>query len=135
MGKQNIHNISAYWLKTAENDYDTMQALFKAKRYSDSLFFGHLVLEKMLKSLVVLATKQQAPFIHDLIRLAELADIPLSDEETAFLNKVNDFNLRARYPDYKLRFYKQCTRKYTQSHRKKIEVLYKKLCQEQKQKK
>ncbi|MBU4478761.1 MAG: HEPN domain-containing protein [Candidatus Omnitrophica bacterium] len=35
-----------YWLKIAEHDYETMLGLFKLKRYADSLFYGHMVLEK-----------------------------------------------------------------------------------------
>ena len=31
-----------YWKKTAQHDYDTMITLFENKRYSDSLFYGHI---------------------------------------------------------------------------------------------
>lgn len=55
-----------------------MIGLFKIKRYSDSLFFGHIVLEKILKALVVQKTKNQAPYSHDLIRLQETVKLELS---------------------------------------------------------
>jgi len=51
------------------------------------------------------------------------------------LDDVNDFNIRTRYPEYKLEFYKKCTRKYAKNYLDEIINLYKKLCQETKQKK
>jgi len=135
MEKINTKKVIEYWRKTAEHDYEVMLYLFKGKKYPESLFFGHIVLEKTLKGLVARETKKQAPYIHDLIRLREIARLELSQDEIKFLNKVNDFNIRARYPEYKLRFYKQCDRKYAKNYLDEIIKLYKKLCQELKQKK
>ncbi|MFH1187972.1 MAG: HEPN domain-containing protein [bacterium] len=138
MNKFNIEKtkeIALYWQKTAEHDYETMLSLFKSERYSDSLFFGHIVLEKILKGLVVKEIKEQAPYIHDLVRLQEIAQLELPKEEISFLNKINDFNIRSRYPEYKLQFYKICTKEYTKNYLDEIIKLYKKLCQKLKQKK
>ncbi len=128
MKSQTVRDIIDYWTKTAEHDFETMLVLFKAKRYSDSLFFGHIVLEKILKGHVARHTKEQAPYIHDLVRLQKLTDTVLSPEEIALLNNVNDFNIRSRYPEYKLLFYKTCTKKYTEGYLDAIVALYKKLC-------
>jgi HEPN domain-containing protein len=46
MTKMQVKKIVDYWRKTAEHDYKTMLCLFKGKRYSDALFFGHIILEK-----------------------------------------------------------------------------------------
>ena len=135
MKKINTKKVIEYWQKTAEHDYEVMLYLFKGKKYPESLFFGHIILEKVLKGLVARETKKQAPYIHDLIRLREIARLELSQDEIKFLNKVNDFNIRARYPEYKLQFYKQCDRKYTKNYLDEIIRLYKKLCQKLKQKK
>ncbi len=135
MKKINTKKVIEYWRKTAEHDYEVMLYLFKGKKYPESLFFGHIILEKVLKGLVAQETKKQAPYIHDLIRLREIARLELSQDEIKFLNKVNDFNIRARYPEYKLQFYKQCDRKYTKNYLDEIIRLYKKLCQKLKQKK
>lgn len=124
-----------YWQKTAEHDYETMQVLFNNKRYSDALFFGHIILEKVLKGHVVKQTKKQAPYIHDLTRLAEIAQLNLSEKVMDFLDNVNDFNIRARYPEEKLAFYKKCTFAYTKDYFNKINKLYKELCQKLKQEK
>ena len=135
MKKINVKKVAEYWTKTAEHDYKTMLDLFKIKRYSDSLFFGHIVLEKTLKALVVAETKTEAPYIHNLTKLAEIAKCDLSKKEMDLLDAVNKFNIRSRYPEYKLQFYKQCNKKYAKKYLDEIVELYKKLCQKLKQKK
>jgi len=44
MKKEKSEKIAGYWNKTAQHDYKTMMGLFDIKRYSDCLFFGHIVL-------------------------------------------------------------------------------------------
>ncbi|MFH1412543.1 MAG: HEPN domain-containing protein [bacterium] len=112
-----------------------MIILFNNKRYSDCLFFGHNVLEKILKGFVVKDTKKQAPHTHDLIRLSELIKLNLDKDEILLLNRINSFNIRTRYPGYKLNFYKLCTKKYTESYLNGIKKIYKKLCQKLKSEK
>ncbi|MEK9165530.1 MAG: HEPN domain-containing protein [Patescibacteria group bacterium] len=106
-----------------------MRALFKIKRYPESLFYGHIILEKMLKALVVQNTKKGSPYTHDLVRLQQLAELDLKLEEIEFLKEVNNFNIRARYPDYKLKFHKLCTKQFVEKMLGSISKLYKKLCQ------
>lgn len=127
MEKAIIRNRIKYWLETAAHDYKTMNVLFKAKRYSDCLFYGHIVLEKVLKGLVAEEIEAEPPFIHNLTKLAELAKCDLSKEEMDLLDKVNDFNIRSRYPEHKNQFYKQCNREYTKNYLNEISSLYKKL--------
>ena len=135
MKKENVKKLTKYWQIIAERDYETMLGLFKIKRYPESLFFGHIVLEKILKGLVVAEIKNEAPYIHNLTKLAEISKCDLSKEELDLLDEVNDFNIRARYPEYKLQFYKQCDKEYAKNYLDKINKLYKKLCQKLKQKK
>lgn len=133
--KKDIGKIIKYWQKTSEHDFETMNALFSIKRYPESLFFGHIVLEKILKSLVVEKTGEEAPYIHNLTKLAELAKCDLFENELNLLDDVNKFNIRARYPEYKMQFFKQCNREYAKNYIDKITRLYKKLCQKLTQKK
>lgn len=115
-----------YWLKTSEHDYDTMLYLFRDKRYSDCLFFGHIILEKILKAFVVLKTRESAPMTHDLVSLAQKSGLDISKDEEKLLNEVNKFNIRVRYPDYLLQFYRICDREYTEEYLDKIQILWKK---------
>ncbi len=135
MKKEHQKKLINYWKETAEHDYDTMLALFESKRYDASLFFGHIVLEKILKAMVAKVTGEHAPYTHDLVKLAEITNFSFSDDETKLLNEVNDFNMDARYPEWKMEFYKLCNKKYTSSYIEKIDKMYKKLCRELKLKK
>lgn len=110
-----------------------MQSLFRTKRYDASLFFAHIVLEKILKALVVKEIKDHAPYTHDLVQLAEISKPDLDGREIKFLNEVNDFNMDARYPEQKMEFYKICTKDYTKKYIKEVKRIYKKLCQRLKQ--
>jgi HEPN domain-containing protein len=135
LNKEQIKNLVAYWQKIAKHDWETMQVLYKTKRYSDSLFFGHIVLEKILKAHVVISTKQHAPYTHNLVKLAELAELNISKDEMKFLSAVNKFNIRCRYPEYKIDIYKLCNKTYTDSYLNKTLTIYEKLCKNLKQKK
>ena len=129
-----IEDQAKYWRESAQSDFKTMKVLFDGKRYSDSLFFGHIVLEKILKAFAVLETKKEAPKIHNLIRLVEMAGIDLTDDTLKYIATVNNFNIRARYDDYKNSFYKECTKEYVAENLTKIAKIYKMLCQKLKQK-
>jgi len=135
MKKEDVEKLFKYWQVTAKRDYETMLGLFKIKRYPESLFFGHIVLEKILKGLVAKETKKEAPKTHDLVRLAEIAKLKLPNRTLEYLKIVNRFNMRTRYPDTKLQFHKSCDLEYTKNNIEKIKKLYKKLCQKFKQKK
>ena len=91
------------------------------------------MIEKTLKALVVKNTGKAAPFIHDLVRLQEIAKLDLSEKLIDLLDQINEFNIRTRYPEYKLDFYKRCTAPYTKKYFEKIKEIYKELCQKAKQ--
>ncbi|MFA5751014.1 MAG: HEPN domain-containing protein [Candidatus Paceibacterota bacterium] len=118
-----------YWIDTSNHDYRTMIVLFNSKEYSNSLFFGHIVLEKILKAIFVKRFKNHPPFTHDLVVIARATGLNLSFEEMLFLKEVNYFNIRARYPEKKMIFYKKCTLSYTKDNLERIIVLHKKICQ------
>ena len=135
MKKAGYKKLVNYWQVTAAHDFDTMESLFKAKRYDASLFFAHIVLEKILKALVVEETKDHAPYTHDLVKLAQITQAVFDTQEIKFFDEVNDFNMESRYPEQKLEFYKTCTREYAQNYIKEVEKIYKKVCQKLKQQK
>ena len=103
-----------YWVNSSDNDFSTMNHLFEKKDYHWSLFIGHLVVEKLLKAYYVKKNDSHPPRIHNLLRLAEKSELTLSEKQKDFLTTVTAFNLRARYDDYKMEFYKTCTREFTQ---------------------
>lgn len=114
-----------YWLKSAQHDLESAKSIFDSGRFDWSLFVGHLALEKILKAIFVDKNDNKLPpKIHNLVRLAELSKIKLDEEQKFLLDKINDFNLQTRYPDYKLEFYKRCTKEYTTDYLGKIEDFY-----------
>jgi len=115
----------SYWLKSAEHDLEVADTLFQSKKYDWCLFIAHLVLEKVLKAYFVKRYNKLPPKIHNLIRLAEMANLELTEGQKVFLDEVNDFNLAIRYPDYKFEFYKKCTEDFTKQYFKGIKEFYK----------
>lgn len=109
-----------YWLQTSDKDFKTMENLFQSKDYHWALFMGHLVIEKLLKAYYIQNKDENCPFIHNLYRLAEDANLSLVEEQKDFLNLVTTFNIRARYPDYKYKFYQKCTKEFTETNIQKI---------------
>ena len=103
-----------YWIESSDRDYRTMQHLFEKKDYSWSLFIGHLIIEKLLKAYYVKHIDNQPPFIHNLLRLAEKSLLELNENQKDFLVTVTTFNIRTRYDDYKLDFYRICTKEFTE---------------------
>ena len=109
-----VQKLVDHWVNSAEDDIKTVEALWESRRYHHCLFFCHLVVEKALKALVVRRTGEQALPVHNLIRLARDAGVKIPPEKEVDLEEINTFNVRARYQDYKLRFYKKATLEYTE---------------------
>ncbi len=115
----------AYWLESAEHDLEASESLFMSEKYDWCLFIGHLVLEKALKAIYVFNNENKVPpKTHNLVRLAEHSSLRLTQEQRIFLDEVNDFNLEARYPEYKREFYKRCTKDYADQYYTKIKEYY-----------
>jgi HEPN domain-containing protein len=114
-----------YWIETSENDLSSMESVFLAGKYDWSLFIGHLALEKILKALWVKNNLSDIPpRIHNLKKIAEESNYPLSEDESILLLEINDFNLEARYPDYKFDFHTRCTKEFADRYLGKIKELY-----------
>jgi len=88
-----------YWRKGSEEDWEVAHELLGSGRVRHSLFFAHLALEKVLKAHVCRQTQDIAPRIHRLDRLAEIAGISISPDHKRILVRMNDFNLKGRYPE------------------------------------
>jgi HEPN domain-containing protein len=119
----NADLIVKHWIETSDGDFATMEALLAAKQNSWALFLGHLVLEKLLKAYYVKQHSRQAPLWHDLVRIAQRGEIVLTDEQIKWLDVITQFNINARYDDYKRRFSARCTTEYTAEWSEKIKQL------------
>lgn len=111
-----------YWIKSSDEDFVTMEILYKNKQNAWCLYIGQLVIEKLLKALYAKNNKgtPYAPKTHDLLYLAEKIQLELTKEQKISLDTITKFNIEARYDDYKESFRQNCTNEYTAQQIKNI---------------
>jgi HEPN domain-containing protein len=88
----------AFWRDGAQEDLTVAEELLEWGRVRHGLFFLHLALEKILKAHVCRQTRDLAPRLHNLVRLAELAETHLSEQYMDILAEMNRFAIAGRYP-------------------------------------
>ena len=108
-----VQNVIDYWIESSDSDYKTMLDLFYTKNYGWALFIGHLVIEKLLKAYYSKIHRDYPPMLHDLRRIGERAGIIFDDNQLIIVETISQFNIRARYDDYRRNFYNLCTLDYT----------------------
>ncbi len=106
----------AYWIEQANDDWSAVNTLFKGKNYLQSLFFAHLVIEKLSKSLWIKHNEENVPpRTHNLIHLLSATPIQLTDDRSEFILNLNRFQLEGRYPDYLTKMHNICNEHFTKS--------------------
>lgn len=88
-----------FWRDGAHEDLAVARDLVHRSRVRHGLFFAHLALEKALKVHVCRVVRDLAPRFHNLVRLAELAELNLQSAQLDVLAEMNVFNIEGRYPD------------------------------------
>ncbi len=107
------NEVVKFWLGGAQEDWEFAVEIWKSgKRLYNALFFGQLVLEKILKALHYQNRDDHPLLIHDLTKLAEKAGLVLNEDQKVDFKKITGFNVSARYDDYKLRIRKLATKEY-----------------------
>ena len=98
MNKQeHIH----HWEKQVNEDYDCANVLFQAGHYAQSLYWAHISLEKLSKALWIKKNESNTPpFLHNLLRIISQTNEEFTEEQLQFLNDMNMFQIKGRYPDY-----------------------------------
>jgi HEPN domain-containing protein len=120
----NNEGIVEYWRVEAEESLDVATHLFEKKDYSYALFFGHLAVEKIIKSIFVKNTDEDVPRSHNLLRLAKAAMIETTERQKHDLLRITAFNLESRYPDYKREFRKKCTQEFSENEMQTIKEVF-----------
>ena len=72
-----IEDLVRRWREDAAEDIDLARRILEMKKPTRAMFFAHLALEKALKALVIRVTEKTPPKIHNLLILAERADVNL----------------------------------------------------------
>lgn len=103
-----------YWLDQSEDDWEAVDALLKGKKYIQSLFFAHLVIEKICKALWIKHNQENIPpKTHNLNFILSQTQVILSDKQKEFLLTLNRFQLEGRYPEYITKLHQICDEKFT----------------------
>ncbi len=104
-----------YWIKSSDKDYDVMLDLKEKNRNTYALFFGQLLIEKLLKAYYAKINKNTpyAPRTHELAYLANKMNLKLTERQEDLLETISGFNMEARYGDYKYTFELKCNDEYT----------------------
>ena len=92
-----------YWLNICEEDISTVKSLLDNGKLLWAGFICHLIAEKALKAIIADKTNEVPPRIHDLPRLAKIADIfeDLSYAQRKLLRQLMPLQIEARYPEFK----------------------------------
>lgn len=113
-----------HWKNSAARDWKASNHLFQSKDFVHSLFFAHLVLEKLSKAhWVKNHTSNHPPRIHNLVYIIDSANVALTEEQLIFLEKMNTFQLEGRYPDYQKKIYRMCNKSFTETYLKQANSL------------
>jgi HEPN domain-containing protein len=111
-------------MTTSEKDWDVTKSLARDDNYLYSLFFAHLTLEKLLKAHWIKDNEENYPLkTHSLVRLVEGTKLFFTEEELVFLERLNDFQLEGRYPDYQLKIYQLCTKEFTEPILERVQLI------------
>ena len=116
-------DLMKYWIESSNEDYNVMNVLHNSRKNSYCLFFGQMVIEKLLKALYAKNNKgaPYTPKTHDLLYLAEKMNLEVMEKQANDLVEITKFNLNTRYDDYKREFYNKCTDEYTEEKINQIE--------------
>lgn len=87
------------WLKQADYDMATADAMFNSKRYFYAVFMCHLSIEKALKGLYFKTLNELPPKTHNLLYLLDKTGKKPEQELEKFVTKLNTASIATRYPD------------------------------------
>jgi HEPN domain-containing protein len=111
--------LAKFWREQSQDDLKAAQHLIVVSRlYPQGLFFLHLAIEKILKSIFVQKTGAHPPFTHNLLTLLDRIELKISLASLKNLAIINEFNLSTRYPDEKAKLKQKFTAAYSKKYLK-----------------
>lgn len=118
---------SSYWFEGAEYDLQTARAMLETRRLLYVGFMCHQAVEKALKGVFVLRKPEEdLPYIHKLMRLANLSGISaeMSEQQFSLLDLLSPLNIEARYPLHKSKLLASLTEERCAAMIEETEALY-----------
>lgn len=114
-----MKKLSRQWLKQAEYDLSTAEAMFKTGRYLYVAFMCQQAIEKLIKGIIQEKTDTTPPYTHRLVTLLEVAGLSNDPEKLDFLDLLTRYYINTRYPEQKQKLAKSLNKKSAQDVLKK----------------
>lgn len=114
-----------YWVDLADYDLETAKVMLDSGRYIYVLFMCQQAIEKILKAHVVRTTQKFPPRLHNLVRLLELSELILDEENKKFLEKLNYYYISSRYPEDRKELAKEVNKQLAREYYNNSEELFK----------
>ena len=118
-----------FWFEYAQNDLDTAEAMFKSGRWMYVYITCQQALEKLVKGLYLFYVDDNIPRLHDIAvifgKYSDKLKNQIEDEYLSLFDKLSNFYLRSRYPDYSKILSYQTTKKNSSSVLTKTKEAYK----------
>ena len=96
---EEMEDLVRRWREDAREDMELARDILTRGKHRHAMFFAHLALEKALKALVMRATEETPPKIHNLVTLAERTGVSFGEERTKLLSAMNFYQSAGRYLD------------------------------------
>jgi len=94
-----VTSIPERWAEQGRYDLDTARAMLDSGRFLYVLFCCQQAVEKMLKAIIAKRSEAFPPRLHNLIRLAEHAEVDLEKGQTDLMRALSGYYIQTRYPD------------------------------------
>ncbi len=127
MREERVDKITKYWITHAEYDLETAKAMYKSRRYLYVTFMCQQAIEKLLKGLITSISSLTPPRTHNLVRLAEIANLAnkLEPKQLSLMAELTPFCIESRYADYQEKMSKLTNRKLAAAYLEKTKALFK----------
>ncbi len=103
-----------HWIEQAEDDWKAVNTLFSGHNFLQSLFFVHLVIEKICKAVWIFSNDANIPpRTHNLVYILSQTSVSVPDDINEFLLSLNRFQMEGRYPEHIDKMRKICTPEFT----------------------
>ena len=101
-----------YWVDLSDEDLQVAKGLLKLKHFLYVSFMCHQCIEKIFKATYEYRINDTAPFVHDLMLIANKSGIfeMFDEKQIEFIELLSPLNIKARYPDYKRKLVKEMTK-------------------------
>lgn len=86
------------WIQMSEYDLKTAEAMLETGRYLYVAFMCQQVIEKILKAIYCQKKNELPPRTHNLLYLADVLELNITDSVKTLLSMLNQFYLETRYP-------------------------------------